>query len=125
MYYLGIDWGKNKAGIAIADRENLIAKGYKQISTVEVFQEVLDFSQKEKVEKIIIGFYPDLSKNKEFQKFIKKIKKIGIILELEDENFSTQMAQKNLMDFKSKNVSQRDDMEAARIILQSWLDKLD
>jgi RNase H-fold protein (predicted Holliday junction resolvase) len=29
------------------------------------------------------------------------------------------------MDFKSKNVSQKDDMEAARIILQSWLDKLD
>ncbi len=124
MYYLGIDWGKNKIGLAVADKENLIAKGYKQMKADEVCQEILVFSQKEKLEKIVVGFYSDLLKKKEFQKFIKKIKELNIPLEMEDEKFSTQMAQKNLMDFKEKKVSQKDDMESARIILQSWLDKL-
>jgi len=32
MYYLGIDWGQSKCGLAIADQENRIASVYKQVA---------------------------------------------------------------------------------------------
>jgi RNase H-fold protein (predicted Holliday junction resolvase) len=37
--------------------------------------------------------------------------------------FTTKMAQENIKKRGEKNISKMDDQEAARIILQSWLDK--
>lgn len=125
MYYLGIDWGKSKCGLAIADKETLIANTYKQLREIDLYQEVFDFSKKEKIDKIIIGWHEDLIKNIQFKKFIKKIKKLKISIELENEEYSTQIAQKNLITTGNKNISQKDDVESARIILQGWLDKVD
>ncbi len=124
MYYLGIDWGKNKYGIAIADKETLIANTYKQVSKNDVYSEIFNFSKKEKINKIIVGYHKDLVKDKQFNEFIKKIKQLKIPIKFENEEYSTRIAQKNLIAIKSKNISQKDDVESARIILQSWLDKL-
>jgi RNase H-fold protein (predicted Holliday junction resolvase) len=33
------------------------------------------------------------------------------------------MAQKNIKEFREKNITKQDNAEAARIILQSWLDR--
>jgi len=124
MYYLGIDWGKSKCGIAIADKENMIASSYRQVAENDVRQEIFDFAQKEKVKKIIVGVHLDLMKNDKFNKFLDQIKQIGVTVELENEDFSTQVAQANLKDVKEKGISKEDDIEAARVILQGWLDKL-
>lgn len=124
MYYLGIDWGKTKCGIAVADEENLIASVYKQVAESEICQEVSNFSQKEKIKKIIIGSHEDLLKNKRFNNFLREIKRMGMKIELENEEFSTKIAKRNMIDADSKKISQKDDVESARIILQSWLDKI-
>lgn len=124
MYYLAIDWGKTKCGIAVADKETLIANTYKQIQEADVYQEIFDFSKKEKVDKIIIGYHEDLTKDKRFNEFVEKIKQLEIPIEFENEEYSTQIAQKNLMTVRSRNISRGDDVESARVILQSWLDKI-
>lgn len=122
MYYLGIDWGKNKVGMAVADKETLIATAYKKISEENLLREVLFFAKKNKLEKVIIGSNENVGKEKKFKKLIDDLKRNEIEFELENENFSTKMAQKNIMDFKEKNLADIDDKESARIILQSWLD---
>lgn len=124
MYYLAIDWGKTKCGIAVADKETLIANTYRQIQEADVYQEIFDFSKKEKVDKIIIGYHEDLTKDKRFNEFVEKIKQLEIPIEFENEEYSTQIAQKNLMTVRSRNISRGDDVESARVILQSWLDKI-
>lgn len=123
MYYLGLDWGKNKCGLAIADKETLIANTFKQGTEADIYRNIFDFSQKEKIEKIIIGCHSDLLKNSKFKKFIKKIEQLKIAIELENEDFSTQIAQQNLINAQQKKISKRDDIESARVILQGWLDK--
>jgi len=44
-------------------------------------------------------------------------------VEYQNEMFTTKIAQANLMEKGIKSIKKYDDMEAARIILQSWLDK--
>jgi len=122
MFYLGIDWGKNKCGLAIADSENMIASTYRQVFVTQVFEEVSSFIQKEEVEKIIIGFHGDLKKDRDFNEFLDEIRTRNIPIEFQDERFSTKIAQKNLIDARKKKLDQKDDVESARIILQSWLD---
>jgi len=46
-----------------------------------------------------------------------------IKIEFQSEIFSTQMAERNLKEKGAKKIKRFDDQEAARIILQSWLDK--
>ena len=125
MYYLGIDWGQSKCGLAIADEENRIASVYKQVSEADVYREVFKLAQKEKINKIIVGFNEKLLKRQLFNLFLTEIEKNGIPIELENEDFSTQVAHRNLIDAKQKKISQEDDVESSRIILQSWLDKKD
>lgn len=124
MYYLGIDWGKNKVGIAVADKETLIATGYKKVLEENLLEEILFFNSKNKVEKVIIGINENVKNQPKFREILKDFIKNRIRIEFEDENFSTKMAQKNIMEFKEKNLAEIDDEESARIILQSWLDKL-
>jgi putative Holliday junction resolvase len=123
MYYLGIDWGQSKCGLAIADQENRIASIYKQVTEKNVYNEVFDLVQKEKIEKIIIGFNEKLLRRKIFNLFLEKIKKMGVPVELENEDFSTQIAHHNLKDADQKKIFQGDDVESSRVILQGWLDK--
>ncbi len=123
MFYLGIDWGESKCGLAIADSENRIASIYKQVSRSDIYQEISDLNRKEKIEKIIIGFNENLLKKEKFQKFLAEIEKLEIPIELENEDFSTQIAQKNLIDADRKNISKDDDVESARVILQGWIDR--
>ena len=123
MYYLGIDWGQSKCGLAIADQENRIASVYKQVAEKNVYQEIYNLAQKEKIQKIIVGFNEKLLERKIFKLFLVEIKKMGIPVELENEDFSTQVAHRNLIDADRKKISREDDIESSRVILQSWLDK--
>jgi RNase H-fold protein (predicted Holliday junction resolvase) len=51
------------------------------------------------------------------------VKKMGIEVEYQDEMFTTKMAQENIKERGDKNIAQKDDAEAAKIILQDWLDR--
>ncbi|EKE10676.1 MAG: hypothetical protein ACD_15C00213G0001, partial [uncultured bacterium] len=96
--YLGIDFGKSKIGLAIADEETRIAFSFDTLKNDSMFWKKLgEICGCENVKKIIVGT-PSYKINQEgadvVRKFAEKTEKeIGIPVELEDEMFTTRMAQ--------------------------------
>jgi putative Holliday junction resolvase len=124
---LGIDFGQSKIGLALADTETRMAFAYDTLTNDQKFQEKLsEIVAKENVEKIIIGIPSYINSKEESagEKLGKIIEKeLQISVEYQDEMFTTKMAKSNLIESGAKAVDKNNDAEAARIILQSWLDK--
>ncbi|MFO7807086.1 MAG: RuvX/YqgF family protein [Candidatus Moraniibacteriota bacterium] len=122
MYYIGIDWGAKDCGLAWADEETKIATAYKQIDKEELLNEISKVKDEFGISRVIFGVNSEKDKHKR-KKILSEIKNLNLKVEFENEAFSTLLAQVNLIESKKKMVSKFDDAEAARIILQSWLDK--
>lgn len=127
-YYLGIDWGEKKCGIALADEETQIAWGWKFWLLKNLEQELTALKKEFSFKKIVLGIsqnylYSDKNK-KNILNFQQKLERLGFQVFLQEELFSTRLAKNNLREKNGeKKGTENDDMEAARIILQSWLDK--
>ncbi len=126
--FLGLDFGKAKIGIAIADSETKIAFAFGVLKNDKNFQTSIGvIIQRENISKIIIGITrhaKDRQGEEEKMNFGKELEKnCGIPVEFSDEMFSTKMAHANIKMRGGKNIAQFDDQEAARIILQGWLDE--
>lgn len=128
VYYLGIDWGKSLCGIAIADKETRIASAYCEVETTKVFEKIEKLKKEIPFERIIVG--KTGTGGEQFtvnemviDDFIAQLKERGFEVEIEEEFFSTKVAQFNLAEFRSKGVSKNDNAESARIVLQGWLDR--
>ncbi|MFW5884836.1 MAG: RuvX/YqgF family protein [Patescibacteria group bacterium] len=122
MYYIGIDWGKEDCGIAWADKENRIATVYKQVKNKNLIGEIERINQEHGISKLIFGAIYG-KEEKRFSDILKKIKKLNLEVEFENENFSTLMAQSQLKEAQKKMISKKDDAQAAVVILQTWLDR--
>ncbi len=126
-HYLGVDFGLAKIGLAIADSETKIAFAYKTLeNNSEIFNNLKKIIAKEEINKLIVGKLNSGISQKYFN--IEKIgedfaKKLGVEVEYQEEMFSTKMAETLLKEKGAKKIKNLDDQEAARIILQSWLDK--
>ena len=128
MYYLGIDWGKSLCGIAIADNEDNVASCFWEVSTDRFFKKLSELEREFVFEKVIIGITSSQgnkfsSNSKIINSFAEEIRSLGFKVELEEEFFTTQMAQRNISEFRKKGISKKDNTESARLILQSWLDR--
>ena len=118
-HYLGVDFGKAKIGLAVADSETRIAFSYGVLKNdKKIFEKIGEIIEKEGISKIIIG-----DSGVETQDFASLLEKLNIPVEFQNELFSTQQAERNLKEKGAKKIKRFDDQEAARIILQSWLDK--
>lgn len=149
-HYLGIDFGKAKIGLAIADSETRIAFGYGTLkNNKDLIKNLKNIVEKEGINIIVMGDSNQISsppvkegteewfamrKNKPLRpsgtspwqgrKFGELLKdKLNIPIELQSEIFSTRQAERNLQEKGARGIKRFDDQEAARIILQSWLDK--
>lgn len=126
---LGIDFGESKVGLAMAEGETKIAFVYDTISNDKSFLEnLLRIIKKEKIERIIIGIPSYINKEKTVyagEKLGDEIKKNLPAIEIayQNEMFSTKIAENNLRERGVKKIKRFDDQEAARIILQNWLDE--
>lgn len=126
--YLGIDWGSSKAGIALAHAETGVALAYSTLRNDEFFLEnILKLIELEDVGTIVIGIPSHAARKEagyEGEKLGKLIieKRPEIRIAYQDEMFTSKMAQANLIERGEKNVGKHDDAEAARIILQSYMD---
>lgn len=127
-HILGIDFGKAKIGLAVADSETKIAFAH---STLENDKNLLirlfEIIQAENIEKVIIGI-PSYNNREdveyESERFGKLLEKeLDVEVEYQNEMFTTKIAHQNLIEKGVKHIKSQDDQEAARIILQSWLDK--
>ncbi|OGI17394.1 MAG: hypothetical protein A2Z52_01940 [Candidatus Moranbacteria bacterium RBG_19FT_COMBO_42_6] len=126
--FLAIDFGLSKVGLALSESETKIAFAYKTINNDKnLFQKLAEIIEEENVKTVIIGIPAYINKEEvEYagETLGKKIKELLSFVEIcyHNEMFTTRMAQKNLIEKGVKGVKKFDDQEAARIILQSWLD---
>lgn len=128
---MGIDYGKSKVGLAMADSEMRMAFSYGTLKNDKNLRRKLaEIIERENVSKVIIGEnqhpsvasgHPPSSEGRKIGEWIKNELKAEV--EYQEEMFTTRQAQRNLIEKGVKGIKKFDDQEAARIILQSWLDK--
>lgn len=126
MKFLGIDPGARYIGLAMADDQVKIAMPYQVLDIKDqnlLFQELEKIVNKEKIQKIIVGYPLGMSgkpteQTKITEQFIKELKEfLNVPIIRFDERLSSKMVDK--MSF-SKN---KNHAGAASIILQDYLDK--
>lgn len=126
-HILAIDFGKAKVGLAMADSETKIAFGYATLDNgKDLSKKIAEIIQKEGVGKIIIGKLNQWkdADSAEIEKLAKELKnKTGVEVEFHEEMFTTKMAQENLKESGAKDIKKLDNQEAARVILESWLER--
>ncbi len=126
---LGIDFGESKVGLAMADTETRIAFVYATLKNDGNFlTDLAKIIEQERIETIAIGIpnYLHHEKSKTGgEKLGEMIRKAfpRVKIEYQNEMFTTKSAQDNLIAKGMRNIGKHDDAEAAKIILQSWLDK--
>jgi putative Holliday junction resolvase len=125
-HYLGIDFGRAKIGLAIADSETRIAFSYGVLkNNRDIYRKIGEIVEKERVGKIVIGGEKKAQKTlgnpvSNFAENIENQVKIAVVFQ--SEIYSTKMAERGLREKGAKRIKRFDDEESARIILQSWLD---
>lgn len=124
---LGIDWGKKKIGLAIAEEEIAIASAFGVLEhDKDIFVNLHKIVKENNVDMIIIGKSAHLSQS-DNTKLIEKFgdaccSHMNIAVVFVPEMFSTKEAHTNLKSAGKKNIGGQDDAESARIILQQYLD---
>lgn len=132
-HILGIDYGKSKVGLAIADSETRIASAYAVLDNdKDLLQKIAGIIEGENISKVIIGvtnletkFPSDRGSSIKTELLLGNLvsKSTGVEVEYQDEMFTTKQAHQNLIEKGMKGIKRFDDQEAARLILQGWLDK--
>lgn len=122
---LGIDYGTKNIGLAISDSEQRQAFVYGTLKlSLKFWEELKEICEKEKIDKVVVGL--PIGLNGEYtQKTIEVInfthllaERTKLIVETEDERLSTIEGQKF-------SAGHSRDESAARVILQSYLDRKD
>ena len=126
-YYLGLDWGEKKIGIAYGEDETNQAFGYGVLENSNcIYEKLNNLINEYNIDKIILGIQKNKLQNdnsKKIEKFGKKLAEFsGKEVIFSEEMFTTREAQNNLKQANKKNISKKDDAESARIILQNFLD---
>jgi putative Holliday junction resolvase len=126
-YFLGIDYGESKIGLAIADSETRIAFAYGTIKNDKnLLQNILAIIKKENIENVVIGIPKRVGDKKVAyagEKLGKVLGEKGISVVSQDEIYSTKIARENLKEKGLRDINRFDDVEAARIILNSWMER--
>jgi len=126
-YYLGIDYGKADVGLALADEETKIAFIHKTLKNDKNFlQNLAEIINRENVKTVVIGI-PSYINREEVEYDAEKLGKfleanLAVKVHYQNEMFTTKMAQAKLIEKGVKGIKKYDDQEAARIILQEWLE---
>ena len=130
---LSIDYGKKRTGIAVTDPLKIIANGLVTVPTSTLFDFLKDYTQKETVERIVIGRPIQLngqpSENlTHVEQFVVRWHKEfpNISVDYLDERFTSVIAQKTILSGGVKKKTRREDKGmvdeiSATIILQDYM----
>ena len=129
---LAIDYGSKRIGIAISDPFRLFPSITITLTTDKnIFSELLKIISEKNVDKIILGFPDNDSKEttqiaKNILKFKKELElKSKILIDLWDEHLTSQMAMTRIISSVTKKSKRRDksliDAQSAAIILEEYL----
>ena len=134
MRYLGLDLGSRTLGMALSDKNGVIASNYKVIHHMEEYDKLLEEVKKvveeEKVDIVVLGFPKNMNNtigpkgelSLSFQKKLEELLSIPVVLQ--DERLTTKTATDLLIEgnVSRKNRKKVVDSVAASIILQTYLD---
>jgi putative transcription antitermination factor YqgF len=113
--------------LALADGETRMAFTHKTLKNdKDLLRNIAEIVAKENVGKAIIGI-PVYQNGETIEKEARQLgecikNNLKIEVFYQNEMFTTKMAQANLIEKGVKGIKKYDDEEAARIILQEWLD---
>ena len=132
MKCLGMDLGTKTLGLAISDKQGIIASPYKLIrfnNIEDAVKEVLDITEKEKIEVLVLGLPKNMNntlgfaseRSLKFKKLLEE--KTNLKIELIDERLSTVEAERVLIEENMSRKKRKDyiDCAAAAIILDTYL----
>lgn len=133
MRYLGLDLGQKKLGVAIY-KSGVIASFYDSLrisSEKEMLDKVLEIIEKEKVDKVVIGYPKNMDNSegfraKETEDFKKELEKhFSNEIILEDERLTTKISENILIEGNMSRKKRKTviDGVSAVLILQSYLDR--
>ena len=129
---LAIDYGKKRTGIAVTDPMQIIANGLTTVPTHTLMDFLMNYVQKEQVERIIIG-HPKQMNNEDSENmknivpFMNQLKKKmpQMPVELVDERFTSVLAHQAMLTGGLKKKDRQNkalvDEISATIILQSYM----
>ncbi|QQS61559.1 MAG: Holliday junction resolvase RuvX [Candidatus Moraniibacteriota bacterium] len=126
--FMGIDWGKSDIGIALADESTRISFAYTTLdNSLEIIKKIGEIIQEKEVKTVIIGIPSPINREEVFYDAEKLGELLennyGVVVHYQNEMFSTKIAQMQLIEKGVHQIQRYDDEEAARIILQDWLER--
>ena len=131
--YLGLDLGTKTLGVAITDRSNTIifphiTLRFKKEAYDEAIEKLKVIIEKEDITDVVIGLPKNMDGSLGFASqrtlnFIPKLEALGVKVFTVDERLTSIEAERILHenDLKSKDFKDKVDMEAAVLILESYL----
>ncbi|MFA6811884.1 MAG: Holliday junction resolvase RuvX [Bacteroidaceae bacterium] len=130
---LAIDYGKKRTGIAVSDPMQIIANGLTTVSTSILMDFIVNYVDKEEVERIVIGLPKQMNNEdsdnmKNIDVFKSKLHKTlpEMVIEMVDERFTSVLAHRTMLDAGLKKKARQNkalvDEISATIILQSYLE---
>lgn len=125
---LGVDFGEKKIGLSLADTETKIAFAFGVLENDKsTWLKLREIISKEEICLVVVGLPTYVNRGEiEYpgEVFGQKLQKdFEMKVVYHNEMFTTKMAKANLMQKGMKDLDKHDDAEAARLILQSWLDE--
>ena len=124
--FLALDWGRAKVGVALAHAETRIAVPYGIWPVDENLWSILEeILHREEIGTVILGDpeHPEADFAEELMQVREKLATLGVVVVMQNEMFTSKMAQANRLEAAKKAIQAHDDAEAARIMLTDWLEK--
>ena len=133
--YIGIDYGRKRTGIAASDPLGIFATALDTIDSTKLIEYLKNYANGERILAFVVGYPVNMDgKPSEAQAdvdvFLKQLGKAfpGVPVQLEDERFTSVLAQRVMIDGGMKKSERREkgsvDRISAALILQSYLDRL-
>lgn len=126
--FLGIDWGSRDVGVALAHAETGIAIPFMtECNDAGLADRLAVLINQENIGTVVIGIPSHVNRERvEYpgEKFGRLLAvKANVRICYQDEMFTTKLAHQALIGRGEKAVGKHDDAEAARIILQQWIER--
>ncbi len=129
---LAIDYGKKRTGLAVSDELQIIAGGLTTVETKTLLDYILNYLQRENVERIVVGFPKQMNNTPSenmarIEPFVNRLRKLVTIpVEFYDERFTSVLAHKAMLESGISKMARRNkelvDEISATIILQSYME---
>ena len=130
---LGIDYGRKRVGIAIADPLQMFAQPYGTFAPSDAVRKLEEIQASEGIRTLVIGWplTPDGEEGEavaEVMEFVARLKRRlrGVEIVTWDERYTSEMAKEMILGVTTRRKQRRDrgrvDRAAAALILQEYLD---